>query len=139
MNNTDLIKDCLDFLYFNNVFGEGECLDLLDDLTNIQNDMEYNLECGSIRKFLFEAISDLNKISELYKNTLDYGICYNYIDYSNRKLDITVSSEDFRINREKAIYNLEKVLFFYDLKYSSFIFWQKNKTFKNKAKELVKF
>jgi len=139
MNNTDLIKDCLDFLYFNNVFGEGECLDLLDDLTNIQNDMEYNLECGSIRKFLFEAISDLNKISELYKNTLDYGICYNYIDYSNRKLDITVSSEDFQKNRKKAIYNLEKVLFFVDLKYGVFNFSRKNKNFKNKAKELAKF
>jgi len=139
MNNIDLIKNNLNFLYYNDIFEQEECHDILDDLTDVQNDMESNLECSSIRMPLFRAISNLNKISEIYKHTLNDDVCYNYIDNFNGKYDIVVSSEDFKTNRKKAIYNLEKVLFFIDLKYGNFTFWRKNKNFKNKSKELAKF
>ncbi|GAF96462.1 unnamed protein product, partial [marine sediment metagenome] len=62
-----------------------------------------------------------------------------YIDYFDGKFDTVVSSYDFKKNRKKAIYNLEKVLFFIDLKYGDFTFWRKNKKFKEKLEELAKF
>ena len=154
MNNIEKIINNLDFLYYNDVFEQEECHDILDDLTDILEEMNLNLECGSIRNSLFEAISNLNNISKSYKYSFCSCLCNEedkdddywdekdenddyWIDYSNDKK--TISSYDFKTNRKKAIYNLEKTLFFVDLKYGKFIFWRKNKNFKNKAKKLAKF